>query len=403
MCRWAATPSTNMLLSQPYLPAPVPLRNTGDVAPAGPSSLHGASMVPPMHAVQQTQQQQQQHNVMCVPSMQMAMQYTNTFTREAVPGRVNAAHCSLQTDLCGHTWPLSQPFPYPASAQPRLPSPHHSQPHVQQQQQQPQQQHPHLYQQQQQHQQQQQQQHQQQQRQFSVVSNGYTSHPSALSSHGTFVPFGGQMSNSAPAGMSRGGADAEAIRTVDLEPPSPPCSSPPEVPDALFDFARLDAEDELGLPFADDDSDLYELDDVLTMGHAAEQSSELFKLFTHDPDDGAGILTAHLHQPHTGRAVHRAQAAAAPWRPELPTEPAVPPDNAPMGGVRNGLHLKRGPADLTAGGVLDDVPAKRMCGSSYMSSLTTGPMQGGPGFPGNCGHVAAMIKTDLPDDGMFNL
>jgi hypothetical protein len=39
------------------------------------------------------------------------VQYMNTFVREAVPGNSNAAHCSLQTDLCGAVWPLHQPFP----------------------------------------------------------------------------------------------------------------------------------------------------------------------------------------------------------------------------------------------------------------------------------------------------
>jgi hypothetical protein len=44
--------------------------------------------------------------------------FTNTLVREAVPDNPKAAHCSLQTDLCGAMWPLQQPFPFPPLMQP---------------------------------------------------------------------------------------------------------------------------------------------------------------------------------------------------------------------------------------------------------------------------------------------
>lgn len=70
----------------------------------------------PVHAVPQVLQHMRQHAA--------PVQYTNTFVRESVPGNPSAAHCSLQTDLCGAVWPLNQPFPIIAPS--TMPSNHHA-------------------------------------------------------------------------------------------------------------------------------------------------------------------------------------------------------------------------------------------------------------------------------------
>jgi hypothetical protein len=320
--------------------------------------------------------QLQPHSYVCMPSMHVPMQYTNTFTREAVPGKEGAAHCSLQTDLCGHLWPLSQPFPFPFPPQT---FPQHMLPH------------------------------------YSVDTHDCASHPATtLSSHGTFLPYPGACISPSHhhtevvASVNDVSGDVD-MPAYDVYPPSPPSSCPPEIADTLFDFDRLDADnDHLGLNFADDDSDLCDIHAVLNMGHiGAQATDDLCKLFTHDPDDGACMVTAHLHQPQ----VEVPDAfTSANWQRCLPTDASSPADGmlSLACDTTSGATLKRTcgemPGSAAACNSDEQVDSgKQRCITPVMDGHTLLVGMSATGFSGNCGHVAAMIKPEHADGATIDL
>lgn len=283
--------------------------------------------------------------------------YTNTIVREAVPGNPNAAHCCLQTDLCGATWPLNQPFPMPQPQQ----AVYHTQ-----------------------------------QGGYAMIAHGpgnwdgmaptygsgplpmgvqlaggpgsestphtltqMSANPSSAQTHCamTVSVGGGDTAAGAPSGgAARGGSGAvgaafpgdlsgvhmvkaestgapELMCNVKMErgggtdclaglpvPPSPPSSPPPELVDMLFDFDKFDDLDDLesfdaagaGAPgdggAASGTNGFGELDDMLAMvGADVTDTSELFKIFTPDVH-GMPTMTTHLHQRMTSE-----HSGGLPW------------------------------------------------------------------------------------------
>jgi hypothetical protein len=211
------------------------------------------------------------------------LQYTNTFTREAVPGNADAAHVSMQTDLCGHSWPLDQPFPVPAPHAVEPPPPHFDASYAQAQ---------------------------------PAVQ---PAHPSAFAHHmqpqpsGPAATFPEMASANYPAENARDNMHGAAPRHsggVGAQPPSPPPGPPPDMlPELLFDFDRFDADDEkVSLSNArsitnDDnavdhtDDDLPDIETILALtAGPALGDDDVFKVFSRNPEDGRRTLTAHLHQ-----------------------------------------------------------------------------------------------------------
>lgn len=292
-------------------------------------------------------------HVMHVP-MHQPPQYTNTIVREAVPGNTNAAHCSLQTDICGATWPLHQPFPMPAQPQSAVyhmqqggyamvaASPglwdgmsstygsgllpmgvHFSGPPASDA-------GPHTL------------------TQMSAnPSSAQTNCAMAMSVGGGDTAAAAAPSGALPlashtiaGGSGLGGAypsDVAGMQRLKVEPtagpdlmsdikmeqgggtdcmaglplpPSPPSSPPPELVDMLFDFDKFDDLEDLesfdagGTGMADGGGadgtsgagGFGDMDDMLAMGGAdVTDTSELFKIFTPDVH-GMPTMTTHLHQ-----------------------------------------------------------------------------------------------------------
>ena len=233
------------------------------------------------HAGWESSHQQPRAGYVLVP-----LQYTNTFTRESVPGNSGAAHASLQTDLCGYSWPLDAPFPFPTHpAQHHLPS-------------------------------------------FMAGAGAQHPPPSAFFVHGSVPSFAQQaaslqhaaahtqtQTHYVPASTAEVGSATNAPPDVGLHhgqmdafaaaPASPPAGPPPDLSDMLFDFDRFDGDDAPlhhhsgGRGNREDDGDLQDIEAVLAMdaGPGVEATDDLFKLFTRDPEDGQARLTTHLHQP----------------------------------------------------------------------------------------------------------
>eukprot|EP00892_Ulva_mutabilis_P001359 jgi/Ulvmu1/11223/UM072_0060.1 len=339
--------------------------------------------------------------------------YTNTIIREAVPGNPNAAHCCLQTDLCGATWPLNQPFPVPQPQQ----AVYHTQ-----------------------------------QGSYAMIAHGpgnwngmgpsygsgalpmgvqfvsappsesapqtltqTSANPSSAQTHCamTVSMGGGDTSAAAPSGGAAPGGsgalgtafpgDISGMHMVKAEstggpdlmcnvkmergggtdciaglpvPPSPPSSPPPELVDMLFDFDKFDDLDNLesfdaagagaatcgGGGDSSGTTGFEDLDDVLGMGGAdVTDTSELFKIFTPDVH-GIPTMTTHLHQRMTSE-----QSAELPW----------PLDDMDAGGaagsMASGMSADYGDGDGTSSAkrlrvddsgamLLSRVPASHMAG-----------------------------------------
>jgi hypothetical protein len=217
------------------------------------------------------------------------MQYTNTFTREAVPGNASVAHASMQTDLCGHSWPLDQPLPVPAYLhQPHTQLPHMHAPHV-----------PAAL-------------GLQTQRSMPTGFNSCSLPPLAHAGSGVVAPGACTTdlasANCAPEQLRHDLTPTQpaAAPACAAPPPSPPAAPPPDVfGDLLFDFDKFDAEDErlsLGSArsiSAKDDDDFDAVLDFMA-GPGANAAEDTFKVLARDPDDGRTTLTAHIHQPDYG-------------------------------------------------------------------------------------------------------
>ena len=300
---------TNSMTTEHYWPSP---GRSASLQPAS-SSHYGGTGYPQMTSM---------HHV--------PVQYTNTLTREAVPGKAHASHVSLQTDLCGQTWPLSQPFPY--TPYPFYASqPMHGQAH------------------------------------FASAHHGggapycapYPCAPTAtMSSHLTdFHPRPGSPPYALPevvASASEPASHGDLQPHAAATPVSPPSSPPPELlVDDLFDFDRLEGTQHLALPTHSDD--LQDIDAVLGMAALPGTSDDLLKMLTHDPVAGNPVLTTHIHQRDLPEGAFDFGGGARP-------------------GGRHEAH------EFAA-----------------MQQQQPPPPQG-QRFASNCGHVAAMIKTDALDD-----
>jgi hypothetical protein len=207
--------------------------------------------------------------------------YMNLLVREAVPGKPGAAHCSMQTDLCGNTWPLDQPFPFATVVPHQMLVPYM-----------------------------QHQAHGMLPPQAAHASPGATtaqSNPASnLSSQGHVMLLPGEACTDdgiPPAvALHRGPypqrAESRALVTgvpsaAAIPPPSPPSSPPPELVDVLFDFDKFDA---AGLADGlEESSDLMDLDTVLAMENV-ESDADFFSLFERDRANGWPVMTTHLHQ-----------------------------------------------------------------------------------------------------------
>lgn len=341
--------------------------------------------------------------------------FTNTIVREAVAGNSNAAHCSLQTDLCGANWPLNQPFPMPAHPQGAV---YHMQ-----------------------------------QGGYAMLAHGpggmwdgvstmygngllpvgvqfsqppvsdagpqaltqMSANPSSAQTHcgmamsvgggdtaAAAVPSGtalaahtmaggsgtlGRVYPSDMAGLHRlkaepgvgpdlmsdvkmeQGGGADCIAGLPL-PPSPPSSPPPELVDMLFDFDKFDDLDDLesfdaggagmcGAGAGADDGTsgaggFGDIDDMLGMrGADVTDTSELFKIFTPDVH-GMPTMTTHLHQ----RMTSGEASGELPWALEGGT-----------GGGAAGSMVSGQSADYVDGDGMTSVKRARMDDGSAPLSL----------------------------------
>jgi hypothetical protein len=290
-----------------------------------------------------------------MPTMHhLPVQHTNILTRESVTGKSGACHVSLQTDLCGQTWPLSHPFPIPST-------PFYTTQAIA--------------------------------GQYSCMqpsSVQYLLNPfmqaASVSSHPSeYLNVTAQPPCPFPEVVASANDPASNGRAAATMLVSPPSSPPPEdLVDDLFDFDRLEAEPELTLPTGSED--VQDVDILLGMHAVPGSSEDLFKLLTHDPVSGGAVLTTHLHQ--RADPGHHTEASAIPFahveRSASGDEGAELSsiDNLKSPYIRQGLASHAGNMGAVEG---EDAELLQLDGHSGHS---------GQRFPGNCGQVVAMIKTD---------